>query len=111
MLSEGVFSVLMKTPAETDPQYFRTWQRASVHLQKELQPWISRKYFETAGRCEDRDAAYPMIVFSACRPCYGRHPVDFTYDVADPPTLPAAWRTIGRTMRIELALIVSGLHA
>jgi hypothetical protein len=111
MLSEEISVVLKNTPAETNPEYFRTWQRTSVHLQKQLQPWVSRRYFQTAGRCEDLEAAYPMIVFAACRPYYGRHPADFTYDVADAATLPAAWRTIGKAMRKELALIVRGLQS
>ncbi|MGD1093363.1 MAG: hypothetical protein ABSB35_15405 [Bryobacteraceae bacterium] len=94
------------TPAETDQQYFRTWQRLSVHLQKEIRPWVSERYFRDIARTEDRDSGYPTVLYAACRPCYGRRPADFTYDVADPSTLPAAWRTIGRALRIELARVV-----
>ena len=52
-----------------------------------------------------------MVVYSACRPCYGRRPADFTYDIADPATLPAAWRTIGRTMQLELGKFAERLKA
>lgn len=98
------------TPAETDSQYFRTWQRVSVHLQKELRPWISEQYFRNAARAEDRDSGYSMVLYGACRPCYGRRPADFTYDVADPSTLPAAWRTVGRALQLELARVVQQIQ-
>ncbi len=101
----------MSAPAERDPRYFQTWQRISVHLQKELRPWVSEIYFRDPTRCEDRDAAYPMIVYAACRACYGRRPADFTYDIADPATLPAAWRTIGRAMQLELEKFAIRLQA
>jgi hypothetical protein len=99
------------TPAETNQQYFRTWQRVSVHLQKQLRPWVSEWYFRDISRAEDRDSGYPTVLYAACRPCYGRRPADFTYDVADPSTLPAAWRTIGRSLRIELARVVLQIEA
>lgn len=94
--------MMMNAPAERDQRYFQIWQRISVHLQKELRPWASEMYFRDPARCEDRDAAYPMIVYAACRPCYGRRPADFTYDIADSATLPAAWRTIGRAIQLEM---------
>jgi hypothetical protein len=99
------------TPDETDPQYFRTWQRVSVHLQKRLRPWISERYFSDAARAENRDAGYSMVLYAACRPCYGRRPADFTFDVADPATLPAAWRAIGRALQLELARAVRQIRA
>ena len=52
-----------------------------------------------------------MIVYSACKPFYGRHPADFTYDVTDPATFALAWRGVGRAMQDELALIVKGLRS
>lgn len=104
--SSAIESVWAATPAETDSQYSRTWQRVSVHLQKELRPWTSEQYFRNAGKAEDRDIGYSMALYAACRPCYGRRPADFTYDVADPATLQAAWRTIGRALQLELARVV-----
>jgi len=98
------------TPAETDQQYFRTWQRLSVHLQKELRPWVSSQYFRDIARAENRESGYPTVVYAACRPCYGRRPADFTYDVADPATLPTAWRTVGRALQLELSRVVRQLQ-
>jgi hypothetical protein len=109
-IARVIDSLWTTTPAERDPQYFRTWQRLSVHLQKQMRPWISEHYFRDAAQAEDRDSGYPLVVYAACRPCYGRRPADFTYDVADPGTLPAAWRTIGRAMQLELARVVRQLQ-
>jgi hypothetical protein len=90
-------------PKETDPGYFRLWQRAAVELQRALRQWIPELYFENPRRFEDRDAAYSVIVYAASRPCYGRPTTEFTYDLADPATLPSAMRSIGHATRRVLA--------
>ena len=103
-------------PAETDPRYFRSWQRVSVALQQALRRWIPEWYFRDLTRFEDRDTAYQLIVYAACRPCYGRPKTEFTYDIADPATVPAALRSIGRAMQallepIEKRLLDAGMPA
>jgi hypothetical protein len=90
-------------PDERDPRYFQAWQRVSVALQKAVRAWIPKQYFTSVERYEDRDAAYPMVVYEACRPCFGRPRTEFTYDAADQETLPAACRMIGRAMQSVLA--------
>jgi hypothetical protein len=107
MQSEDLAAVLlseawMNAPLETDPQYFRTWQRVSVALQQGLRRWIPELYFRDLKRLEDRETGYQFIVYAACRPCYGRPKTEFTFDTADPSALPAALRTIGRAMRTVL---------
>jgi hypothetical protein len=97
-------------PGERDPRCFPVWQRVSVALQKALRSWIPGMYFTAAGRYEERDAAYPMVVYEACRPCFGRPRTEFTYDIADPETLPSAYSMIGRALQTVLARIEKQLY-
>jgi hypothetical protein len=90
-------------PAETDARYFRTWQRVSVALQTALRASVPEMFFrEDAARYEDRKAGYQMVVYEACRVCYGRPSTEFTYDVADAAMLPAALRSIRQTVHAVL---------
>ena len=96
--------VWKNAPQETDPGYFRFWQRTAVELQKALREWIPEMYFQDLKSYEDRNIAYSMVVYAASRPCYGRPRTEFTYDFADPAeTLDAALRSIGHPMRTVLA--------
>jgi hypothetical protein len=90
-------------PAERDAPYFRTWQRTSIALQKALRRWIPELYFRDTARFEDRDTAYQLIVYAACRPCYGQPKTEFTFDMADPGALRAAMRSIGHSTQLALA--------
>ncbi len=100
----------MNAPDEHQPRYFQTWQVVSQALQKGLRTWISEKYFEDVARYEDRDAAYPMLVYTASRPCRGRPRTEFTYDVVDPETLPRAFHLIGVSLQAVLAKVERRLY-
>jgi len=86
-------------PEETDPLYFRTWQRASIALQRALRRWTPEIYFRDAARFEDRGEAFSVVVYAGSRVFYGRPKTEFTYDVADPRTLELALRAIGRPIQ------------
>ena len=96
-------------PPENHPSYFRTWRHVSVALQKALRVWAPEFYFRDLGRLEDRDAGYAMVVYSACRLFYGHPRTEFTYDIADEATLPAAVRAIGCGIERTLAPLESWL--
>jgi hypothetical protein len=111
MVNEDITLVLAGGPADTDPRYFQTWQRVSVALQRALRAWIPETYFrDDVARYEDRDAGYPLVAYEACRVCYGRPRTEFTYDVADPETMAAALRAIGRAMQDVLERIEKRLY-
>lgn len=98
-------------PAERDPCYFRAWQQVSIALQKALRAWIPEMYFrDNLARYENRDMAGQLMAYEACRVCYGRPKTEFTYDVADPATVPAALRMIGRPMQTVLERIEKTLR-
>ncbi len=100
----------MGTPDEMHPNHFQTWQGVSVALQKALRQWIPAIYFGDPARYEDRDAAYPMLVYAASRPCRGRPRTEFTYHVADPEALPCALNLIGTSLQKVLAAVEQRLH-
>lgn len=98
-------------PPENHPFYFRTWQHVSVALQRELRVCVPEFYFRDLGRLEDRDAGYAMVIYSACRLFYGHPRTEFTYDIADEATLPAAVRAIGCPIERTLAPLEARLEA
>lgn len=101
-------------PAERDQAYFPTWQRVSMALQRWLRDRVAEEYFRDAARFEDRPEAYPIIVYQACRPFFGKPRTEFTYDLRDFPwcedTLAASWKLTGRGIQRGLAQIEKRLH-
>jgi hypothetical protein len=83
----------------------------SVALQKAMRVWAPESYFRDLERCEDRDAGYAMVVYSACRLFYGHPRTEFTYDIADEATLPAAVRAIGCGIERTLVRLEDRLKA
>jgi hypothetical protein len=97
------------TPSERHPSYFGVWQRVSVALQHWFKQTISAEYFQDLDRCQDRDSAYPMIVYQASRMFHGRPRTEFTYDLRDFPecqtTVAASWKMIGRSLQTVLQVL------
>jgi hypothetical protein len=101
-----------RTPVETDPDHFETWQRVAVALQRALRKWIPAAYLsQHPSNYEDRRTAYQFVVYESCRPFFGQPRTEFTYDIADPDTLPSALRCPGRAMRRVLHRIQAELYA
>jgi hypothetical protein len=102
-------------PGERDAEYFPRWQRVSLALQRWLRDRIAEEYFRDAARLEDRADCYPMIVYQACRPFFGRPRTEFTYDLRDFPwcedTLSASWKLTGRGLQRVMAGIECRLRA
>src|SRR5579871_2548998 len=103
--------IMCKSPRERDPRYFRTWQRVSLALQRALRAWISERCLQDVVRFQDRDAAYPILVYAACRLSYGRPKTEFTFDVADPGVLASALHNIGMSLKLVLEPVEKRLHA
>lgn len=102
-------------PVERDEEYFPTWQRVSMALQRWLRDRVSARYFSDPTRLEDRAECYPMIVYQACRPFFGKPRTEFTYDLRDFPwcedTLEASWKLTGRGLQRALTGIEAQLNA
>ena len=103
--------VWVNAPNEHRRDYFPAWQRVSVTLQKALRQWIPELYFRGHTSYEDREAAYPLMVYAASRICRGRPRTEFTYDLSDPEIFPRATHLIGRALQDVLQSIEGKLHA
>src|ERR1043165_7867240 len=99
-----------RAPHECHPAYFRTWQAVSLAVQNALRCWVPDHYFRDPARYEDRDAAFPLLVYAASRPCRGRASTEFTYDVADEEVLPRALYQIGASLQSILKTIERRLY-
>jgi hypothetical protein len=97
-------------PHERQTAYFRTWQAVSLAAQQALRCWIPEIYFRDPARYEDRDAAFPLLVYAASRPCRGRPRSEFTYDMADEELLPRALHQIGASLRSVLHRVERTLY-
>ncbi|MEO5925932.1 MAG: hypothetical protein ABIR70_19085 [Bryobacteraceae bacterium] len=102
-------------PSERDLAYFPRWQRVSMALQRWLRDHIVEEYFRDPARLEDRPDCYPMIVYQACRPFFGRPRTEFTYDLRDFPwcedTLASSWKLTGRGLQRVLAGLEERIRA
>ena len=97
-------------PDERHPEYFRAWQAVSLAAQKALRRWIPENYFRDPARYEDRDTAFPLLVYAASRPCRGRPRSEFTYDLADAEVLQRALNQIGSSLQSVLEIVERSLY-
>jgi hypothetical protein len=98
-------------PPERDARHFRTWQRVSVQVQREVRALAARNFFAEEWRAAvNLDHAFTMVVYSSCQPCYGRRPAEFAYDICDLATLSTPLRLIGRNMQARLRQISEGFQ-
>jgi hypothetical protein len=99
-------------PPERDGRYFRTWQRVSVQVQREVRSLAAQNFFAQDWRAAiNLERAFTIVVYSSCQPCYGRRPMDFTYDIGDLVTLSTVLRLIGRSMQARLQQISAGMES
>lgn len=98
-------------PAECDARHFRTWQRVSVQVQRDVRSLVAATFFKEKWCAEvNLEHAFTVVVYSSCHPCYGRRPMEFTYDIADLVTLTKVLRLIGRSLQARLAEISADFH-
>jgi len=101
----------IRAPDELQPRYFQIWQGVSLALQTALRTWIPRIYFRDPARFENRESAFPLLVYAASRLCHGRPRTEFTYDVVDSEALPSALHLIGAPLQIVLEKVERRLYA
>jgi hypothetical protein len=114
MTNTRIESQWLSAPTERDPGYFQAWQGVSLALQRWLRDQVADAYFQDLARFENRQAAYPMIVYQASRLCHGRPRTEFTYDLRDYPechtTLAMSWKLTGRSIQAVLRRIEQRLN-
>jgi hypothetical protein len=84
----------MAAPAERSPDFFPAFARVSVAIQTLLRERIPPHYFQNTQNFANVKTAYPMLVYQASRPFRGKMRTELCYDVLNPATLAAFFRTV-----------------
>jgi hypothetical protein len=84
----------LAAPAERSPEFFPTFARVSAAIQTILRERIPAHYFENPRSFANVKTAYPMLVYQASRPFRGKMRSELSYDVLNPTTLAAFFRTV-----------------
>jgi len=84
----------LRAPDERTPGFFPAFARVSVAIQTVLRERVPAHYFLDAENFAQVKTAYPMLVYRASRPFRGKMRTELTYDVLNPKTLAAFFRTV-----------------
>lgn len=84
----------LAAPTERSPEFFPTFARVSAAIQTILRERVPPHYFEDARSFANVKMAYPMLVYQASRPFRGKMRTELSYDVLNPATLAAFFRTV-----------------
>jgi hypothetical protein len=104
----------LAAPSATHPSRFAVWQGVSMRLQNCFRTWIPERYFQDIAQFDDRERAYPMLVYEAAHVYRGRASGEFTYNFHDYPdcrlTLAWALKMTGMPLQRILAGVESRLR-
>jgi hypothetical protein len=84
----------LASPAERSPEFFPAFARVSAAIQTILRERIPAHYFKNTRSFANVKTAYPMLVYQASRPFRGKMRTELSYDVLNPSTLAAFFRTV-----------------
>jgi hypothetical protein len=84
----------LAAPGERSPEFFPAFARVSAAVQTLLRDRIPAHYFENALNFANVKTAYPMLVYQASRPFRGKMRSELSYDVLNPSTLAAFFRSV-----------------
>jgi hypothetical protein len=84
----------LAAPSERSPEFFPAFARVSAAIQTILRERIPAHYFDNVRSFANVKTAYPMLVYQASRPFRGKMRTELSYDVLNPPTLAAFFRTV-----------------
>ena len=84
----------LAAPAERSPEFFPAFARISAAIQTILRERIPAQYFQNTRSFANVKTAYPMLVYQASRPFRGKVRTELSYDVLNPITLAAFFRTV-----------------
>src|SRR5580693_8216045 len=97
----------LAAPDERTPGFFPVFARVSIALQTLLRERVPSHYFVDSRAFGNVKTAYPMLVYRASRPFRGKMRTELSYDVLNPKTLSAFFRTV----RPALAEVVQGVKS
>lgn len=84
----------LAAPDERTPGFFPAFARVSVAIQTVLRERIPSYYFMDSHVFTNVKTAYPMLIYRASTPFRGKMRTELTYDVLNPKTLAAFFRTV-----------------
>ena len=84
----------LAAPDERSPAFFPVFTEVSVAVQRTLREHVPNTYFADLEVFRNTKTAYPMLVYQASHPFRGKLRTDLTYDVLNPQTLAALFRTV-----------------
>jgi hypothetical protein len=84
----------LSAPSERSPDFFLAFARVSEAIQTLLRERIPAHYFQDSQSFANVKTAYPMLVYQASRPFRGKMRSELSYDVLNPITLAAFFRTV-----------------
>lgn len=97
----------LAAPDERTPGFFPAFARVSVAIQILLRERVPSYYFLDSQVFANAKTAYPMLVYRASGPFRGKMRTELTYDVLNPKTLSAFFRTV----RPALGPVLEGVKA
>ena len=98
---ESGFSQLtpwLSAPDERSPTFFPVFSAVSIAVQKALRAHVPIAYFADSAGFANTKTAYPMLVYQASAPFRGKLRSELTYDVLNPRTLAALFRSVKQTL-------------
>lgn len=84
----------LAAPDERTPGFFPAFARVSVAIQARLRERVPSYYFLEPQAFGNVKTAYPMLVYRASSPFRGKMRTELTYDVLNPKTLSAFFRSV-----------------
>ena len=103
----------LAAPDERSPAFFPVFTQVSVAVQRALRVHVPSTYFSDLSAFRNTKTAYPMLVYQATQPFRSKLRTDLTYDVLNPQTLAALFRSVKLTLpelldRMEARLRAAG---
>jgi hypothetical protein len=84
----------LAAPGERSPDFFPAFARVSIAVQSLLRERIPPYYFQDSQSFANVKTAYPMLVYQASGPFRGKTRAELCYDVLNPATVAAFFRTV-----------------
>jgi len=101
----------LAAPDERTPSFFPAFARVSLAVQILLRERVPLHYFLDPRAFGNVKTAYPMLVYQASGPFRGKMRTELTYDVLNPKTVAAFFRTVRLNFGQVLEAVNARLHA
>jgi hypothetical protein len=101
----------LAAPDERSPGFFPAFARVSLATQSLLRERIPARYFADPRAFANVKTAYPMLVYQASTPFRGKVRSELSYDVLNPATVAAFFRSVRPVFSIVLEAVKARLLA